>query len=50
MLTYLVSPLSFLKNPMMLMGVFTLIMVFGMPYLMDNSMHSQKPADRHKTD
>ncbi|KAJ4347847.1 uncharacterized protein N0V89_009217 [Didymosphaeria variabile] len=30
------SPLSFLKNPMILMGLFTLIMVFGMPYLMDN--------------
>ncbi|KAF1970144.1 hypothetical protein BU23DRAFT_557038 [Bimuria novae-zelandiae CBS 107.79] len=30
------SPVSFLKNPMILMGLFTLIMVFGMPYLMEN--------------
>ncbi|KAJ4289776.1 hypothetical protein N0V90_011106 [Kalmusia sp. IMI 367209] len=30
------SPLSFLKNPMILMGLFTLILVFGMPYLMEN--------------
>lgn len=32
-----VSPLSFLKSPMILMGLFTLVIVFGMPYLMDNS-------------
>lgn len=37
MLTTKVSPISFLKNPMILMGVFTLILVFGMPYLMENS-------------
>jgi hypothetical protein len=35
---------------MILMGVFTLIMVFGMPYLMDNSMHSQNPAKLRQTD
>ncbi|KKY28702.1 hypothetical protein UCDDS831_g00087 [Diplodia seriata] len=30
------SPLSFLKNPMILMGVFSLALIVGMPYLMDN--------------
>lgn len=43
-LIILVSPLSFLKSPMILMGIFTLIMVFGMPYLMDNSKHSAIPT------
>lgn len=31
------SPLAFLKNPMILMGVFSLALIVGMPYLMDNS-------------
>ena len=32
-----VSPLSILSNPMILIGGVTMILVFGMPYLMDNS-------------
>lgn len=32
----LVSVMSMFKSPMILLGVFTLAMVFGMPYLMDN--------------
>lgn len=35
---------------MILMGLFTLIMVFGMPYLMDNSMYSPTLPELHKTD
>lgn len=34
------SPMSFLKNPMILMGVFSLALIVGMPYLMDNSEFS----------
>ncbi|RDW83183.1 hypothetical protein BP5796_04674 [Coleophoma crateriformis] len=30
------SPLSLLKNPMILIAGFSMILVFGMPYLMDN--------------
>ncbi|KAK8220628.1 hypothetical protein IWZ01DRAFT_536646 [Phyllosticta capitalensis] len=30
------SPISFLKNPMILMGLFSLGLIVGMPYLMDN--------------
>lgn len=30
--------LSFFKNPMILMGLFSVVMIFGMPYLMENSM------------
>ncbi|KAF2119183.1 hypothetical protein BDV96DRAFT_596946 [Lophiotrema nucula] len=30
------SPLSFLKNPMILMALFSMVLIFGMPYLMDN--------------
>lgn len=33
----IVNPMSLLKNPMILMGIAGLGMVFGMPYLMDNS-------------
>ena len=33
----LVSPLSLLKNPMILIAGVSMIVVFGMPYLMDNS-------------
>lgn len=36
-LTRIVSPLSFLKNPMILMAVFSMAMIFGMPKLMENS-------------
>jgi hypothetical protein len=32
-----VSPLSLLKNPMILIAGVSMIVVFGMPYLMDNS-------------
>ncbi|OCK91202.1 uncharacterized protein K441DRAFT_616357 [Cenococcum geophilum 1.58] len=30
------SPLSFLKNPMILMALFSLVLIVGMPYLMEN--------------
>lgn len=30
------SPLSLLKNPMILIAGFSMLIVFGMPYLMDN--------------
>ncbi|TQS36329.1 hypothetical protein Golomagni_03226 [Golovinomyces magnicellulatus] len=30
------SPLNMLKNPMILMAILTMVVVFGMPYLMDN--------------
>lgn len=33
----IVSPLSLLKNPMILIAGVSMIIVFGMPYLMDNS-------------
>lgn len=33
----LVSPLSILKSPMILIALGSLAVVFGMPYLMDNS-------------
>lgn len=32
-----VSPLSFLKSPMILMALFSLVMVVGMPKLLENS-------------
>ena len=31
------SPLSFLKSPMILMALFSMVLIFGMPYLMENS-------------
>jgi len=34
----LVSPLSLLKNPMILIAGVSMLIVFGMPYIMDNSM------------
>jgi len=34
----IVNPMTLLKNPMILMGVAGLGLVFGMPYLMDSSM------------
>jgi hypothetical protein len=33
----LVSPLGLLKNPMILIAGFSMLIVFGMPYIMDNS-------------
>jgi ER membrane protein complex subunit 7 len=33
----LVSPLSLLKNPMILIAGVSMLIVFGMPYIMDNS-------------
>lgn len=33
----LVNVLSFLKSPMILMAVFSMAMIFGMPYLLENS-------------
>lgn len=35
---WIVSPLSLLKNPMILIAVVGLAFVVGMPYLLDNSM------------
>lgn len=35
-----VSPLSLLKNPMILIAGFGMLMVFGMPYLLENSKSS----------
>ena len=40
MLCLAVSPLSLLKNPMILIAGVSMVLVFGMPYLMDNSMYS----------
>jgi hypothetical protein len=37
MLTQAVSPLSFLKSPMILMAIVSMGLIFGMPYLMENS-------------
>jgi hypothetical protein len=37
MLTDTVSPLSFLKNPMILMAVVSMGLMFGMPKIMENS-------------
>lgn len=37
---FTVSPLSLLKNPMILLGVVALGITFGMPYLIDNSTFS----------
>jgi hypothetical protein len=37
MLWNLVSPLSLLKNPMILIAGVSMLIVFGMPYIMDNS-------------
>jgi hypothetical protein len=34
---FAVSPLSLFKNPMILIAGLSMIIVFGMPYLMDNS-------------
>lgn len=34
------NPLSLLMNPMVLLGVVAMGITFGMPYLMDNSMHA----------
>lgn len=31
------SPLQFLRSPMILMAVFSLVLIVGLPYLMDNS-------------
>jgi hypothetical protein len=33
----IVSPLGLLKNPMILIAGFSMLIVFGMPYIMDNS-------------
>jgi hypothetical protein len=35
------SLLSFLKSPMILMALVSVVMIFGLPYLMDNSMSIQ---------
>jgi hypothetical protein len=40
-LTSTVSPLSFLKNPMILMAVVSMGLMFGMPKLMENSTLSE---------
>ncbi len=38
-----VSPMSLLKNPMILIAIVGLGFVFGMPYLLDNSTPSPPP-------
>ena len=40
MLPALVSPLSMLQNPMILIAIVGLVVVVGMPYLLDNSTSS----------
>lgn len=43
-----VSPLSLLKNPMILIAVVGLAFVVGMPYIMDSSMFlTLKPLRQH---
>jgi hypothetical protein len=50
-----VSPLSLLKNPMILIAGFGMLMVFGMPYLLENSefldllYEFQKEAKENRT-
>lgn len=39
-LTGAVSVLSILKNPMILMGLVSMVIFIGMPYIMDNSTAS----------
>jgi hypothetical protein len=39
----LVSPLGILKNPMILIAGFSMLIVFGMPYIMDNSSSTSHP-------
>jgi hypothetical protein len=39
----LVSPLGLLKNPMILIAGFSMLIVFGMPYIMDNSSSTSHP-------
>jgi hypothetical protein len=41
--TGIVSPLSLLKNPMILIAGVSMLIVFGMPYLMDNSTSCSAP-------
>jgi len=36
-LVLVVSPLSLLKNPMILIAGASMLLVFGLPYLMENS-------------
>lgn len=46
-----VSPLSLLKNPMILIAIVGLGFVFGMPYLLENSTTSAfRPPLHHKRD
>lgn len=40
-----VSPLSILKNPMILIAGISMVVVFGMPYLMDNSKYNLSSLD-----
>lgn len=40
---HIVSPMSILKNPMILIAGVSMILVFGMPYIMDNSKLSPLP-------
>lgn len=40
----IVSPLSLLKSPMILLAVVGLGLVFGMPYLIDNSTSLTLPT------
>lgn len=38
--------LSFLKSPMILMALFSMGLIFGMPYLMENSKSSPPPLNQ----
>lgn len=43
------SILSFLKSPMILMGLASVVLIFGMPYLMDNSKFVEAKREKNKT-
>lgn len=42
------SILSFLKSPMILMGLASVVLIFGMPYLMDNSKFVEAKRENEK--
>lgn len=43
------SILSFLKSPMILMGLASVVLIFGMPYLMDNSKFVEAKRENKTT-
>lgn len=40
MLTCPVNLIAFFTSPMILMGLFSVLLIFGMPYVMDNSEYT----------